>query len=216
MLGEAGSFQSFTLTHTAGDFGIDDTGGGTFIVEAVAQAPIERIEVRNDLETLEEYRLFTDDDLGSRDAGDDAQLVQASNTLSPAAAGREMARKMIPTEEDLAGKAMAALIEYCEAGILGPMVTGARPTTAEPQGARPGKGLLLVCRPCDDERRARRFTRSDPAGVREVAPGVADAPPTDSHAARNSRAAVESSIRTAPRSAPPGGAAIWCRQGGRS
>ena len=105
--------------------------------------------------------------------------------------------------------------------ILGPMVTGARPTTAEPQGARPGKGLLLVCRPCDDELRARRFARGDPAGVREVGLGVADAatpnaPPPDSHAARNSRAAVESSIRPAPRSAPPGGAVIWCRQGGRS
>ena len=38
----------------------------TFTVEAVAQAPIERIEIRNALETLEVYRPFAEEDLGRR------------------------------------------------------------------------------------------------------------------------------------------------------
>ena len=38
----------------------------TFAVEAVAKAPIERIEIRNALETLEVFRPFSDADLGRR------------------------------------------------------------------------------------------------------------------------------------------------------
>ena len=38
----------------------------TFTIEAVAQAPIERIEIRNALETLEVFRPFADEDLGRR------------------------------------------------------------------------------------------------------------------------------------------------------
>ena len=38
----------------------------TFSIEAVAQAPIERIEIRNALETLEVFRPFADEDLGRR------------------------------------------------------------------------------------------------------------------------------------------------------
>ena len=38
----------------------------TFSVEAVAEAPIERIEIRNALETLEVFRPFSDADLGRR------------------------------------------------------------------------------------------------------------------------------------------------------
>ena len=37
-----------------------------FVVEAVASAPIERIEIRNALETLEVFRPFSDEDLGRR------------------------------------------------------------------------------------------------------------------------------------------------------
>ena len=37
-----------------------------FVIEAVASAPIERIEIRNALKTLEVFRPFSDEDLGCR------------------------------------------------------------------------------------------------------------------------------------------------------
>ena len=49
-----------------GDVLRSDDAEVTFTVEAVAQAPIERIEIRNALETLEVYRPFDEEDLGSR------------------------------------------------------------------------------------------------------------------------------------------------------
>ena len=49
-----------------GDVVRSDDAQVTFTIEAVAQAPIERIEIRNGLETLEVFRPFTDEDLGRR------------------------------------------------------------------------------------------------------------------------------------------------------
>ena len=49
-----------------GDVLRSDDAEVTFTVEAVAQAPIERIEIRNALETLEVYRPFGEADLGPR------------------------------------------------------------------------------------------------------------------------------------------------------
>ena len=49
-----------------GDVVRSDDAQVTFTIEAVAQAPIERIEIRNGLETLEVFRPFADDDLGRR------------------------------------------------------------------------------------------------------------------------------------------------------
>ena len=49
-----------------GDVLRSDDAEVTFTVEAVAQAPIERIEIRNALETLEVYRPFAEEDLGRR------------------------------------------------------------------------------------------------------------------------------------------------------
>ena len=96
------------------------------------------------------------------------------------------------------------------------IVTGFAPTKVEPQGERPGKGLLLVCRPCDGDRRARWLARCYRAGVREVGPDVAGsatpvAPPSDSHIARISSAVVGNSVRAAAGSAPPGGEVLRFR-----
>ena len=49
-----------------GDAVRSDDAELTFAVEAVAQAPIERIEIRNRLEILEVFRPFADHDLGRR------------------------------------------------------------------------------------------------------------------------------------------------------
>ena len=49
-----------------GDVVRSDDAEVTFLVEAVAQAPIERIEIRNALETLEVFRPFAEEDLGRR------------------------------------------------------------------------------------------------------------------------------------------------------
>ena len=49
-----------------GDVVRSDDGGVVFTIEAVASAPIERIEIRNALETLEVFRPFDDEDLGRR------------------------------------------------------------------------------------------------------------------------------------------------------
>ena len=49
-----------------GDVARSTDGEVVFAVEAVASAPIERIEIRNALKTLEVFRPFTDQDLGRR------------------------------------------------------------------------------------------------------------------------------------------------------
>ena len=49
-----------------GDVVRSDDAEDMFAIEAVASAPIERIEIRNALKTLEVFRPFSDEDLGRR------------------------------------------------------------------------------------------------------------------------------------------------------